>query len=214
MDTAGETPFSPENYFIHRWIPSQDGQGVLLVLHGTGGDENDLIPLARAVAPGAALLSLRGRVSENGMPRFFRRLAEGVFDEPDLRRQAADMAAFLRQAAQVYAFSPDSLYALGYSNGANIASAVMLLHPGVIHGALLFRSMVPLELDSLPDLSGTPVWMSSGRRDPIVPLQNAERLAQMFRQAGVQVRHLWQPGGHELAPGEIQAAADWWKENR
>lgn len=214
MNTAGEPSFSPESYFIHRWIPSQDERGVLLVLHGTGGDENDLIPLARAVAPGAALLSLRGRVSENGMPRFFRRLAEGIFDEPDLRRQAADMAVFLRQAAQAYAFSLDSLYALGYSNGANIASAVMLLHPGVIHGAKEQRPMVPLEPDSLPDLTGAPVWMSSGRRDPIVPVQNAARLAQIFGQAGARVSHVWQPGGHELAPGEVQTARDWWEGNR
>ena len=155
---------------------------VLLLLHGTGGNENDMIPLGRDLDPSAALLSLRGNVLENGMPRFFRRLAEGVFDEEDVVRRANELADFIPAAAAKYEFDPATLTAVGYSNGANIAAAVLLLRPGVIKSAVLLRAMVPLTPAALPDLAGTRVMICSGTHDPIIPVENAERLTAMLRE--------------------------------
>src|SRR3954471_19450896 len=166
--------------FIHRFIPAPEhSDRVLLLLHGTGGDENDMIPIGRDLDPAAAVLSLRGNVLENGMPRFFRRLAEGVFDEADVIRRANELADFIRSAATRYDFDPNRLTAVGYSNGANVAAAVLLLRPGTITSAVLFRAMVPLTPETEPDLHGTRALICSGKRDPIIPLDNAERLAAM-----------------------------------
>src|SRR4051812_15532918 len=172
--------------FIHQFIPAPDGQAqrVLLLLHGTGGNEHDMVPLGRDLDPTAALLSLRGNVLENGMPRFFRRLAEGVFDETDVIRRANELADFLPQAAEQYEFDLKQLTAVGYSNGANIAAAVLLLRPGAITSAVLLRAMVPLTPASPPNLSGTRVLICSGKCDPIIPVENAGRLAAMLREAG------------------------------
>ena len=147
--------------FIHRFQPgSVTGAAPLLLLHGTGGDENDLLPLGAALSPGAALLSPRGQVLEHGMPRFFRRLAEGVFDEDDVRRRAAELAAFVTETGQRYGLAAP--IAVGFSNGANIAAALLLTHPGVLSGAVLLRAMVPLSEPPAVDLQGTPVLILYG----------------------------------------------------
>lgn len=199
--------------FTHRFVPARDGAAapVLLLLHGTGGDEDSLLPAGRALAPGAALLSPRGKVLENGTtPRFFRRLAEGVFDVPDLIARTADLAEFLGDAAVRYGFDATRVIAVGYSNGANIAASLLLLHPGALAGAVLLRPMVPLEPSSPPALEGVPVLISSGQLDPIVPRSEPERLADLFRQGGAEVTLRWLEGvGHGLVREEITDAAAW-----
>ena len=181
----------------------------LLLLHGTGGDERDLLPLAQMLLPEANVLSPRGQVLENGMPRFFRRLAEGVFDEEDLRRRAGDLARFIASAADRHGFAPERVIAVGFSNGANIASAVLLLHPGTIGGAILIRGQVPLVPDPLPALAGTRVLISNGRSDPLVPAEETERLAGLLRDAGADVTLAWQPGGHQLTQADLDTARAW-----
>jgi phospholipase/carboxylesterase len=196
--------------FIHRFEQGDpDNLRTLLLLHGTGGDEHSLLPLGRAIAPGAALLSPRGRVLENGMPRFFRRLAEGVFDLPDLRVRTDELAQFVEQAVARYGLAPDSVTAVGFSNGANIAGSLLLRHPGLVKSAILFRAMVPFEPDQLPDLHGTRVWIGAGRLDPIVPVANSARLAELLERAGAGVALDWRQAGHQLADGEVEAAAKW-----
>jgi len=197
--------------FIHRFVPAPLGPSkrTLLLLHGTGGDENDMIPLGGDLDPTAALLSPRGRVLENGMPRFFRRLAEGVFDEEDLVQRAHELADFVGAAAMRYEFDPKRVIAIGFSNGANVAAAVLLLRPEVLAGAVLFRAMVPIVPPVLPDLAHAHVLLSSGTQDPIVPVENAERLAAMLRKAGANVTLRFEPSGHSLALGDIQAAREW-----
>ena len=188
--------------------PARPGLGTLLLLHGTGGNERDLLPLGPMLAPGAGLLSPRGNVLEHGMPRFFRRLAEGVFDEDDLRRRAVELAAFVEAAARRYGFDTNQVTAVGYSNGANIASAVMLLRPHVLARAVLFRAMVPLVPSPLPTL-GARVLISNGRIDPIVSATETERLAALLRDAGASVDVTWQPTGHQLTQADIAAAHAW-----
>ena len=192
----------------HRFVPATaPGLPPLLLLHGTGGDETDLLPLGRTLLPGAALLSPRGAVLENGMPRFFRRLAEGVFDEADLRRRAADLAGFIAEARTAYGLAAP--VAVGFSNGANIAAALLLLHPGVLAGAVLLRPMVPLR-ESLPvDLAGRPVLMLSGAADPIVPAANVGSLAERLRAAGATVSHETLPVGHGLSQADVAQAGAW-----
>ncbi len=197
--------------FIHRFVPAPTASSkhILLLLHGTGGNEDDLIPLGHELDPAAALLSPRGNVLENGMPRFFRRLAEGVFDEEDLIRRAHELADFVSAAALQYEFDPRQVTAVGYSNGANIAAAVLLLRPEVLGAAVLFRAMVPLVPPVLPKLGNTPVLISSGQQDPIVPVENAERLAAMLREAGADVTSRFESAGHALVSGDIEAAREW-----
>jgi phospholipase/carboxylesterase len=180
-----------------------------LLLHGTGGDENDMIPLGRDLDPTAALLSPRGQVLENGMPRFFRRLAEGVFDEEDVVRRAHELADFVGVAAARHAFDAKGVLAIGYSNGANIAAAILLLRPEVLSAAILFRAMVPFVPASLPNLAHARVLISSGERDPIVPVENAGRLATMLREAGANLTLRFEPAGHALSLGDIKAAREW-----
>lgn len=196
---------------IHRFVPGQAAKSgtTLLLLHGTGGDENNLLDLGRALAPQAALLSPRGSVLENGMPRFFRRLAEGVFDEEDLQQRTHELADFVAAAAEHYGFDAQRVVAAGFSNGANIAASTLLLRPGVLAGALLLRPMVPLVPAELPDLRGVPVYIGAGQRDPIVTPQQSERLALLLQSAGAEVALHWQPGGHMLQPGEVQQASAW-----
>ncbi len=196
--------------FVHLFQPPSDPAApVLLLLHGTGGNEHDLLPIAAMLSPTAGVLSPRGKVLERGMPRFFRRLAEGVFDLDDLRRQTAALAQFIATAAAHYRFDPARVVAVGFSNGANIAASVLLSRPGALAAAILFRSMVPFEPDAPVALNRTPVLISSGRRDPIVPIAQVERLATLLSAAGADVRTIWQPGGHELTDADIVDASQW-----
>jgi phospholipase/carboxylesterase len=192
--------------FVHRFEPAaRPAAPPLLLLHGTGGDENDLIPLGRMVLPGAALLSPRGKALENGMPRFFRRLAEGVFDEEDVRARAHELADFIVAARQRYGIAAP--VALGYSNGANIAAAVMLLRPEALAGGILLRAMVPLQhANKAGGLAGKNALIVSGARDPIAPAANAARLRALLEQGGAHVDHHTLPVGHELSQEDINLA--------
>jgi phospholipase/carboxylesterase len=197
--------------FTHRFVPSPAGRAetVLLMLHGTGGNEDDLLDLGRELSPTAALLSPRGKVLENGAPRFFRRLAEGVFDLDDVRLRAAELAAFVECALKEYGLEKARVVAVGYSNGANIAAATMLLHPGRIHAAALLRAMVVLEPAPLPDLAGASVLISSGVADPIVPDSHVTRLVDIFRRAGASVQAKRQQASHGLVRSDIFDCRDW-----
>jgi phospholipase/carboxylesterase len=203
--------------FVHVHVPPPAGSTdtrTLVLLHGTGGDERDLLNIGETVAPGARLLGIRGQVLEGGMPRFFRRLAEGVFDEADIIRRARDLVGFIAVAAERYGFNRSQVAALGYSNGANIASAAMLLHPQVFQGAVLLRAMVPLQAPPLTDLRSLSVLVSEGELDPIVPRANAERLAAMLSTAGAKVSLRWEPAGHALTVSDVEAARAWMAANR
>ena len=196
--------------FVHRFVPAEEPAApTLLLLHGTGGDENDLLPLGRMLDERAALLSLRGKVLENGMPRFFRRLSIGVFDEEDLVNRTHELAGFVQRAVSEYDLDPRRLFAVGFSNGANIAASLLLLHPGLLAGAVLLRAMVPFEPETSPDLQGTRVYLAAGRSDQMIPPESTERLAQLLREAGAEVTLDWQPGGHGIGRDEIEAARDW-----
>jgi phospholipase/carboxylesterase len=200
-----------ENFgFVHRFVPAEEpGAPTLLLLHGTGGDENDLLPLGRMLDERAALLSPRGKVLENGMPRFFRRLSIGVFDEEDLVNRTHELASFVEVATSEYGLDPQRLFAAGFSNGANIAASLLLLHPGHLAGAVLLRAMAPFEPETPPDLQGTPVYLAAGRSDQMIPPESTERLAGLLREAGAEVSLDWQPGGHGIGRDEIEAARDW-----
>ncbi len=205
-------PMTAENLgFIHRYIAPAPGAGraTLLLLHGTGGDEDNLIALGRELMPGTGLLSPRGKVLEHGAPRIFRRIAEGVFDQEDLARRTEELAAFITAAAAVYGFDPGGIVAVGFSNGANIAASLLLRRPGLLRGAVLLSPMVPFEPDPLPALSGTEVFIGAGRSDPMVPVPLAERLVELLRQSGAEVAVHWEPGGHGVTPAEVEAARAW-----
>jgi phospholipase/carboxylesterase len=196
--------------FVHRFEPgARPDAHPLLVLHGTGGNESDLVPLGKMISPGAPLLSPRGKVLEHGMPRFFRRLAEGVFDEEDVRARAHELADFVAAARREYGLAAP--VALGYSNGANIAAAVLLLRPEVLSGGILLRAMVPLHSAGAAAgaLAGKPALIVSGARDPIAPSANAARLKATLEQAGAQVEHRILPGGHELSRDDVEFARAW-----
>lgn len=194
--------------FIHRYVPATEpGHPPLLLLHGTGGNEDDLLPLGKILAPGAAILSPRGKVLENGMPRFFRRLSEGVFDEADVELQANELADFVAEAR--HAYDLDTPIAVGFSNGANIAAAILMLRPDVLAGAALLRAMLPLSDAPKADLTGKPVLMISGQLDPIVPEDNAARLAAELTAAGALVNHRILPIGHGLSQQDLSFTQNW-----
>jgi phospholipase/carboxylesterase len=205
--------------FIHKFIPSNvkverksggKDESTFLLLHGTGGNEEDLIPVAREISTGAAILSPRGKILEDGIAaRFFRRLAEGVFDLEDLRFRTNELANFVNNASKTYGFDLQHVIALGYSNGANIASSMLLLHPEVLSAAILFRPMVPFVPNSLPDLSNKYIFMSSGLYDPLIPKQDAEKLFSLFKSAGAKVSISWQNSGHELVMEDVKKAKEW-----
>jgi len=198
--------------FVHKYVPGRSTR-TLLLLHGTGGNENDLIPLGRELDPEANLLSPRGKVLENGMPRFFRRLAEGIFDEEDLIRRTHELADFVQQASAAYSLNRQHLFATGYSNGANIAGSLLLLRPQTLAGAILLRPMVPIVPEPLPDLSGVPVLAVSGRYDPIVPADEADQLVYLLRKAGAEVSGTLENAGHGLTEATVEIARRW-LENR
>jgi phospholipase/carboxylesterase len=194
--------------FIHRFMPATKlGLPPLLLLHGTGGDENDLLPLGEAISPGSALLSPRGKVLERGMPRFFRRLAEGVFDLDDLKARTAELAAFVKQARASYSLDP--VVALGFSNGANIAASLLLSQPDVLAGAILLRAMLPFEPETPPILNGKPVLMISGAADPFIPAASSERLAELLTECGAALTHHTLDAGHNLTQNDLAIAARW-----
>jgi len=195
---------------IHRFIPADNGDdAVLLMLHGTGGDESDLVPLGQMLRPGAAILSPRGNVLEHGMPRFFRRLAEGVFDLEDLARRTDELNAFIDGAGKQYGFDRSKVIAIGFSNGANIAASLMLRHPVALTRAVLLSPMVPFEPKTRPDLAGTRTFIGGGRNDPIASPAQAERLAQLLRDGGADVTTYFHSGGHTLTNDELAAAQKW-----
>ena len=196
--------------FVHRYVPGEDESGpTLLLLHGTGGNEEDLVPLGETLAPGAAFLSPRGKVSEYGAPRFFRRLAEGVFDHEDLLFRTHELAEFVQAASEEYGFDASKVVAAGYSNGANVAASTILLHPGLLRAAVLFRAMVPFEPDLAPDLSGMPVFLAAGRMDRMISPHNTQRLADILLEAGADVDLRWRDTGHPLTYEDVAEAKAW-----
>lgn len=201
----------PQPDFIHEFVPGIS-ERTLLLLHGTGGNERDLLPLGRELDPNAALLSPRGKVLENGMPRFFRRLAEGVFDLEDLKKRTIELADFVAAAAKHYKLAADQIVAVGYSNGANIAASMLLLRPEILSAAILFRAMIPLVPENLPDISSVRVWIGAGDQDPIVPASEAQRLAKLFRSAGADVTIRFANASHGLTDAEVKTAGHWLRE--
>jgi predicted esterase len=194
--------------FIHQFVPGESRR-TLLLLHGTGGNENDLLSLGSELDPSASLLSPRGKVLENGMSRFFRRLAEGVFDLEDLRKRTHELADFVSSAAQHYKFASDGIVAVGYSNGANIAASMLLLRPEILSAAILFRAMVPLTPEIHPNLSSAQVWIGAGTSDPIVPTSETKQLADLLRSAGADVTIRFFDGGHALTHADVDGAREW-----
>jgi phospholipase/carboxylesterase len=204
------TPMTHLETFRHVFIPGTENK-TLLLLHGTGGTEHDLIDLGKAMLPGAALLSPRGRVLENGMPRFFRRLAEGVFDEEDLIRRTHELADFITESITTHGLDASEIYAIGYSNGANIASSLMLLRPEILAGAALWRPMVPLLPEQLPDLSNKDVLIAAGYSDPIVPEQNVRQLVGLLKDAGAKITLRFENAGHGLTQQTFLNTKAWFE---
>jgi phospholipase/carboxylesterase len=198
----------PEPDFLHEFVQGSSNR-TLLLLHGTGGNERDLIPLGRELDPNASLLSPRGKILENGMPRFFRRLAEGVFDLEDLKMRTIELADFVAAAVRHYKLAPNDIVAIGYSNGANIAASMLLLRPEIMHAAILFRAMVPLIPDKLPDLSSAHIWIGAGDQDPIIPASETQRLVELLRSARADVTIRFFNAGHGLTNTEIETAGQW-----
>lgn len=184
----------------------------LLLLHGTGGTEHDLLPLAERVDPSASVLSVRGNVLENGMPRFFRRLAEGVFDEEDLVFRTRELHDFIGTAAEQYGFDRDRVVAIGYSNGANIAASLLFHLPGSLDGAILHHPIVPRRGLALPDLTGRRVFIGAGRNDPICRSEETDELSNLLTGAGAEVDIHWEHAGHRLTATEVEAAAAWYRQ--
>lgn len=194
--------------FVHRYLPGTgEDPRTAIVFHGTGGDENSLVPFAQSLMPGAAILSLRGRVDENGMPRFFRRFAEGVFDYDSIRTESDAVAEFLEQASKDYGIDLESAVGVGYSNGANIAWSTLLRHPSSFGTLVLFRPMITL--DDSSDLTGKRIFVGTAEQDPIVPVENVQRLIEQMKSCGAQVEVSWHPGGHQLTRGEVTLASSW-----
>lgn len=189
--------------------PSAPGAPTILALHGTGGNEHELVPLAHELLAPAGILSPRGKVLERGMPRFFRRLSEGVFDLEDLRQRTAELADFVGEAANHYKFDARRVTAVGFSNGANIAASLLLLAPGVLDRAVLFRAMVPIVPDPLPSHPGPAVLISNGRVDPLVPVAETERLAALLTSIGARVSIHWHQAGHQLVHDDVDRAREW-----
>ncbi|GGC88243.1 phospholipase/carboxylesterase [Thalassobacillus devorans] len=187
-----------------------DNKNVLLLLHGTGGTEQDLLPIANMIDPDASILSVRGNVSENGMPRFFKRLREGVFDEEDLINRTKELDEFLEEAAEAYGFDREYVIAAGYSNGANIAGSLLFHIENSLKGAMLFHAMVPRRNVELPDLTGKQLFIGAGENDPICPPEETKELKEIFENAGAAVEVFWEKFGHQLTEAEVQEAKKWY----
>ena len=201
----------PQPDFVHEFVPGNSSR-TLLLLHGTGGNEHDLLPLGRELDPNASLLSPRGKILENGMPRFFRRLAEGVFDLEDLKMRTNELADFVAAAVRHYKLDAEKIVGVGYSNGANIAASMLLLRPELLRAAVLFRAMVPLIPDNMPDLSSVHVWIGAGNEDPIIPTSETQRLVKLLRTAGADVTIRFFNAGHGLTSSEVETAGQWLKD--
>ena len=203
--------------FIHRFIPanSKEKQSdlTLLLLHGTGGNEEDLIPLGKELSSNASILSVRGKVLENGMPRFFRRLKEGIFDMEDLKLRTNELAEFILNSSSVYELELERIIAVGFSNGANIGASLLLRRPEVLSGAILFRAMVPFIPKVLPDLSNKHVLLSEGLHDPIVSREEAQNLLKLFTKTHSDAALEWQNSGHNLVQEDIVASRRWLERN-
>jgi predicted esterase len=196
--------------FVHHYERGADPLApTLLLLHGTGGNELDLLPLGRILSPGSSLLSPRGKVVENGMLRFFRRISEGVFDLPDLAHNTADLACFLEGAAEQYGFQPGSLLAVGFSNGANIAANLLFTFPQMLAGGILIRAMLPFLPENVPPLGGKSVLLLNAERDPIVPVDQPKFLAEVLQSAGADVTLHWERASHALTPKDVSLAGEW-----
>jgi phospholipase/carboxylesterase len=197
--------------FIHKFVPGTS-ERTLILLHGTGGTESDLLDLGRALDPEAALLSPRGKVLEHEMPRFFRRIGEGIFDEKDLIFRTHELADFIRVAAKQYGFDQSKSIAVGFSNGANIAASILLLRPGTFRAAVLFRAMVPLIPANLSELNGTPVLVAAGNRDPIIPVKNSRELVSLLQRSGAEVTAFFEDANHGLTQTTMATARRWLKD--
>lgn len=196
--------------FEHVWKPATDSRApTLLLLHGTGGDEHDLLPVGSVLAPGAAVLSPRGKVLENGAPRFFRRHAEGVLDVDDLKARAVELAEFLVRAAESYRFDATRVFAFGYSNGANVAQGMLFERPRALAGAMLARPMPAYEPAPARTLEGRPVLVLAGRRDPYSGPPASDRLRDLLAARGARVEVRVEESGHELTRGDLDAARAW-----
>lgn len=195
--------------FIHLFEPG-DPERTLLLLHGTGGDENDLISLGRQLAPGAGLLSPRGKALENGMPRFFRRLAVGQLDIPDLLARTDELADWIAAAAGDYRFDPAGVTGLGLSNGANMAVSLLFSRPGTLAAAALLRPMLPYPPPDDLDLGGKPVLVASGGSDQFVPVEQSEELVRRLEAHGAKVEYRVDPAsGHGLTQDDLKATRHW-----
>jgi phospholipase/carboxylesterase len=194
--------------FLHEFVPGNSSR-TLLLLHGTGGNERDLLPLGRELDSNASLLSPRGKILENGMPRFFRRLAEGVFDLEDLKTRTNELADFVFAAVRHYKLDVDHIVGVGYSNGANIGASMLLLRPEIMHAAILFRAMVPLVPEKMPELPSVHVWIGAGDQDPIIPSSETKHLAELLRRAGADVSIRFAKAGHGLTNDDVVTARDW-----
>ena len=193
--------------FIHRFVSGRDPERPLLLLHGTGGDENDLIPLAERVAPGATLLSPRGKSLEHGMARFFRRSPDGVWDLDDFKTATADVAAFVGKARGAYGIGKP--IALGYSNGGNVAWSLLLKEPSALAGAVILRAMLPFDPRPLPALDGIPVLLIAGEYDELIPVDRAGLLAALLKEAGAEVSYQVLRAGHGLTGEDLVLASQW-----
>jgi len=197
--------------YIHDYKPAQDSTRTvtLLLLHGTGGNENDLAGLGRLLLPGAGQLRPRGNVLENGQARYFHRFAAGLLDIEDVKLRTVELAAFVQQASVMYGFAQQQVIAAGFSNGANIAASMLFLLPQTLQAAILLHPMLPFVPESLPELKGKPVFIGAGRADPLVPAVQTEKLAELLRQAGAEVSIFWHNGGHSISKDEVKAARNW-----
>ena len=184
----------------------------LFMLHGTGGTEHDLIPIAKLISPESSILSVRGNVSENGMPRFFKRLAEGVFDEEDLIFRTKELRDYLEGACSQYGIDRNNIVAVGYSNGANIAASMLFHYENVLKGAILHHPMVPIRGLKLPDMSSLPVFIGAGKNDPICSAEETVELTKLLRIAGANVNVHWEQNGHHLTQSEVEAARLWFSQ--
>ncbi len=192
--------------YVTRETGSPEG---LMLLHGTGGDEYDLVDLGRYIAPDLTLISPRGRAPENGMNRWFARHAEGILDEQDIKKRTAELHRFLPKATQAHGVSAKKLWALGFSNGANMAAAMLLLYPESFAGAVLFRPMLPLKPENLPDLKGKHLFIAAGTHDTMIPRESTEMLIGILQDQGAVLQVNWATAGHGFGQDEVVLAKQW-----